>query len=152
MKWSLNTSFDKLAQQAGLDAVADLAHSVGISKKDSNGKPMPVDADDQTGFGIGIGDYPVSPLDQAVGYSTFASGGTLNPSYFVKSVATSTKKVLYRHKVAAKKVLDPAVANDVTLSLQPIADWSHVALDAGRVSAAKTGTVGIAGTTGNSDA
>ena len=46
-------------------------------------------------------------------------------------------------------MLDPAVANDVTLSLQPIADWSHVALDAGRVSAAKTGTVGIAGTTGN---
>ncbi len=152
MKWSLNTSFDKLAQQAGPDAVADLAHSVGVAKKDSNGKATLVDADGETGFGIGIGDYPVSPLDQAVGYSTFASGGTLNQPFFVKSVNTSAGRVLYTHKAQAKRVLDPAVANDVTLSLEPIADWSHVALNAGRVSAAKTGTVGIAGTTANSDA
>ncbi|HEY3735890.1 MAG TPA: transglycosylase domain-containing protein [Jatrophihabitans sp.] len=153
MKYSLNTSFDLLAQAAGPDNVAALAHTVGIATKDSNGKRTLVDANGETGFGIGIGDYPVSPLDQAVGYATFADGGTYNKPYFVKEVTTSSGDSLYLHKGAPKRVLAAEVANDVTLSLEPIAAWSNVPLT-GRVSAAKTGTVGITGSAGgdNSDA
>ena len=51
--------------------------------------------------------------------------------------------------------MDPRVANDVTLSLEPIAAWSGDALAGGRPSAAKTGTEGIEfgkNRGGNSDA
>ena len=49
--------------------------------------------------------------------------------------------------------LDPRVANDVTMTLKPVAKYSGDALANGRASAAKTGTVGIGTkTTNNSDA
>jgi membrane peptidoglycan carboxypeptidase len=154
MKYSLNTSFDLLAQFAGPDEVAKTAHAVGISAKDSNGKPTLVDADGNTGFGIGIGDYAVSPMDQATGYATFANGGTYYKPYFVREVTTSSGASVYRHKIMGTRVLNAQVANDVTLSLEPIAAWSNDPLDQGRVSAAKTGTVGITGSPNgdNSDA
>jgi membrane peptidoglycan carboxypeptidase len=59
---------------------------------------------------------------------------------------------VYQHRAAGKQALDPKVANDVTLTLEPIAAWSNRPLDGGRVSAAKTGTEGIPGGTANSDA
>jgi membrane peptidoglycan carboxypeptidase len=154
MKYSLNTSFDLLAQAAGPDEVAKTAHAVGIAAKDSNGAPTLVDADGNTGFGIGIGDYAVSPMDQAVGYATFANGGTYHQPFFVRKVTTSSGASVFTHSTVATRVVAAEVANDVTLSLEPIATWSGVGLDGGRISAAKTGTVGISGSPNgdNSDA
>lgn len=143
MKWSLNTTFDLLAEQAGPANVAKIAHAAGIAKTDSNGDPTLVESNGQTGFGIGIGDYPVSPLDQAVGFATFDNAGVHNAPYFVQKATDSSGTVVYQHKAAPKRVMDAKVANDVTLSLQPIAAWSNNALAGGRVSAAKTGTEGI---------
>jgi membrane peptidoglycan carboxypeptidase len=153
MKHSLNTTFDLLAKQAGPNNVAKTAHAMGISAKDSDGDPTLVDADGNTGFGIGIGDYAVSPLDQAVGFATIANGGTQNAPYFVQKVTDSSGALVYQHKKASRRALDGKVANDVTMSLEPIASSSGFALDSGRQSAAKTGTVGI-GTSSpqNSDA
>jgi membrane peptidoglycan carboxypeptidase len=153
MKHSLNTTFDQLAVQAGPNNVAKTAHSMGISAKDSDGNPTLVDSDGNTGFGIGIGDYAVSPLDQAVGFATLANGGTENAPYFVQKVTDSSGALVYQHKNSPHRALDGKVANDVTLSLEPIAASSGFALDGGRESAAKTGTVGI-GTSSpqNSDA
>jgi membrane peptidoglycan carboxypeptidase len=143
MKYSLNTTFDLLAAQAGPDNVAAIAHRVGIPEKDSSGKPTLVGANGHTGFGIGIGDYPISPLAQAVGYASFANGGMRNDAYFVSKVTDASGKVLYEHSKKPARALDAKVANDVTLSLQPVAGWSGVPLADGRVSAAKTGTEGI---------
>ncbi|MEO8887719.1 MAG: transglycosylase domain-containing protein [Jatrophihabitantaceae bacterium] len=153
MKHSLNTTFDQLAVQAGPDNVAKTAHAMGISAKDSDGNPTLVDSDGNTGFGIGIGDYAVSPLDQAVGFATLANGGTANAPYFVQRVTDSSGALVYQHKSALKSALNGKVANDVTMSLEPIAASSGFPLDNPRESAAKTGTVGI-GTSSpqNSDA
>jgi membrane peptidoglycan carboxypeptidase len=143
MKYSLNTTFDLLAQQAGPANVAAIAHATGIAKTDSSGNPSLANSKGQTGFGIGIGDYPVSPLDQAVGFSTFANNGVRNDPYFVQQATDSSGTVVYQHVKAPKRVLDARVANDVTLTMQPVASWSGDALAGGRVSAAKTGTEGI---------
>lgn len=153
MKYSLNTTFDELAVQAGPNNVAKTAHTMGISVKDSDGNATLQDANGNTGFGIGIGDYAVSPLDQAVGFATLANGGTTNAPYFVQKVTDSSGDLVFQHKKAPTRALDPKVANDVTLTLEPIAASSGFALNGGRTSAAKTGTVGI-GTTSpeNSDA
>lgn len=143
MKYSLNTTFDLLAAQAGPDNVAETAHRMGISRTDRNGKPTLADANGQTNFGIGIGDYAVTPLDQATAFGTLANGGVLNPAYFVQSATASNGQVLYTHDANPQHAIDPRIANDVTMTLEPIAQASGFGLADGRPSAAKTGTVGI---------
>jgi membrane peptidoglycan carboxypeptidase len=154
MKYSLNTTFDQMAQKVGPANVADTAHAAGVSKT-INGKPSLQNANGKTTFGIGIGDYPVHPIDQAVGFATFANAGQAHAPYFVQSATASNGEVVYQHKDSGNQAVDKRVANDVTLTLEPIAEWSGVPLAGGRPSAAKTGTEGIqvgkhAG--GNSDA
>lgn len=152
MKYSLNTTFDLLAEQAGPDRVAATAHAMGIAKTDAFGRPTLKGKNGRTTFGIGIGDYPVAPIDQAVGFATLAAGGIRHDPYFVRSVKDSNGGYVYRHEDSGRRVIDAKVANDVTLTLQPIPAWSNDALADGRVAAAKTGTEGIPGTTDNSDA
>lgn len=143
MKWSLNTTFDLMAVQVGPDNVAELAHRAGIPKTDSYGSPTLKNADGQTGFNIGIGGYPVRPIDQATGFATFANGGTHNPAYFVQKAVDSGGSTVYEHQKESTRAMDPKVAHDVTLTLEPIAGWSNASLAGGRASAAKTGTEGI---------
>jgi membrane peptidoglycan carboxypeptidase len=154
MKYSLNTTFDLLASDAGPNEVAATAHAMGISKTDSYGNPTLVDSNGQTSFGIGIGDYPVTPLDQASGFSTLANGGLYNPPYLVEKAISSDGQVVYSHSATPARAIDARVANDVTMTLEPVASWSGLPLNGGRQSAAKTGTEGIQGDThgNNSDA
>ena len=143
MKYSLNTTFDSLASQVGPANVAATAHSMGVAAKDSSGHPTLVNADGTTTFGIGIGDYPVTPLDQATGFATLANKGVRNDAYLVTTATASDGEVVFRHRSSAAGVLDSRVANDVTNTLTPIAAYSGVALANARESAAKTGTEGI---------
>jgi membrane peptidoglycan carboxypeptidase len=61
----------------------------------------------------------------------------------VQKATASNGDVIYRHKDAPSRAVDSKVANDVTLTLEPIAAFSGDALADGRPSAAKTGTEGI---------
>ncbi|MDQ6850111.1 MAG: penicillin-binding protein [Actinomycetota bacterium] len=154
MKYSLNTTFDQMAAKVGPTDVADTAHAMGIAK-DVNGKPTLVNPSGDTTFGIGIGDFAVHPVDQAVGFATLADGGNTHHPFFVQQAADAAGNVVYHHDNSGTRAIDAKVANDVTLTLEPIAQWSGVPLTNGRDSAAKTGTEGIqrgryAG--GNSDA
>jgi membrane peptidoglycan carboxypeptidase len=142
MKVSLNTAFDGLAHDIGPGKVAALAHSAGIPPTRQDGTPTLQGEDGRTAFGIGIGDYPVRPIDQAVAFSTFADGGIEHDGYLVQKVTDANGHVLYQHKDDSHRAIDSKVANDVTLTLEPIAGFSGDALD-GRPSAAKTGTEGI---------
>jgi membrane peptidoglycan carboxypeptidase len=143
MKYSLNTTFDQMALDVGPDNVAATAHAMGIAKTNSDGQPTLANADGHTTFGIGIGDYPVTPLDQATGFATLANHGIVNPPYLVQRATSSNGDVVYQHKATPKQAIDRKVANDVVLTLKPVAAWSNDPLADGRVSAAKTGTEGI---------
>ena len=151
MFYSLNTTFDQMAETVGPEKVAATAHAAGVSKT-IGGKPTLVNADGSTSFGIGIGDYPVHPLDQAVGFATFANNGVHNAAYFVQRVTASDGSLIYTHKAQPDQAIDPRVANDVTLTLEPIAADGDTPLNNGRVAAAKTGTEGIGTSKNNSDA
>jgi membrane peptidoglycan carboxypeptidase len=107
------------------------------------GQPTLQNADGSTSFGIGIGDYPVRVIDMADGFGTFANGGTTHGPYFVRQVTDSQGAVVYQHRDPGVRSLDPKVANDVGVTLAPVAAWSGVPLADGRPSAAKTGTEGI---------
>jgi membrane peptidoglycan carboxypeptidase len=155
MKVSLNTVFDGLALAVGPENVAATAHAAGIPTTcGDNAVKTLQNASGQTTFGIGIGDYPVPVIGQAAGYATLAAGGVQHGSYFVQKATDSKGTVVYTHKDVAKQAMDPKVANDVTLTLQPIASFSGYSLAGGRVAASKTGTEGIASANlnGNSDA
>jgi membrane peptidoglycan carboxypeptidase len=143
MKYSLNTTFDLLAFDAGPDNVADTAHAMGIAETNSYGQKTLVDKDGHTSFGIGIGDYAVSPMDQAAGFATLADEGKSNPPFLVQKATASDGEVVYTHKAKTTQAIDKKVANDVTLTLEPIAAWSQDPLAGGRMSAAKTGTEGV---------
>ena len=142
MKYSLNTTFDLLASQVGPSNVAATAHTAGVSKI-CGGHPTLQNADGSTSCGIGIGDYPVRVLDMADGFGTFANGGTTHGPYFVQQVTDSRGAIVYQHRDPGVRSLDPKVANDVGVTLAPVASWSGVPLADGRPSAAKTGTEGI---------
>ena len=148
MEVSLNTVFDAMALAVGPGAVATMAHSAGIAET-CGGSPTLVNLDadgkstGETGFGIGIGDYPVHTIDQAVGFATFETGGLYRAAHFVTKVTAGDGSVLFEHEDAPKRVMDPRVANDVTVSLGPVAAFSRNSLADGRPSASKTGTVGI---------
>jgi membrane peptidoglycan carboxypeptidase len=99
-----------------------------------------------TAAAIGIGQYEMQPIDQAVGYATFASGGIYRAPYFVAKVTDGAGKVLLTNTGSAgKQVLPGDVAHDVGYALNGVAAWSHDALAGGRQSAAKTGTQNLAG-------
>ncbi|MDQ1742221.1 MAG: hypothetical protein QOE23_560, partial [Pseudonocardiales bacterium] len=152
---SLNTVFGKLTSLVGPDNVVKTARSMGIPATETDSGPNPGaptlmrngNADDY----VGIGNYPVRILDQAVGYATLANGGLARPAYFVQKVTDSSGHVVFQHKDKAKRVLDKRVANDTTLAMEDVAAGSDIPLADGRPVAAKTGTVGIQDTPDASD-
>jgi membrane peptidoglycan carboxypeptidase len=152
---SLNTVFGKLTSLVKPSNVVKTARAMGIPAVESDSGPNPGAAtlmrhgtpDDY----VGIGNYPVRILDQAVGYATLANGGLARQSYFVQKVTDAKGNVLYRHKDKAKRVLDKRVANDTTLAMEDVARTSEIPLADGRPVAAKTGTVGIQNTKQSSD-
>ncbi|HTZ45162.1 MAG TPA: transglycosylase domain-containing protein [Jatrophihabitans sp.] len=152
---SLNTVFGKLTSLVGADNVVKMARSMGIPATESDTGPNPGaptlmrngNPDDY----VGIGNYPVRILDQAVGYGTLADGGVYRQSYFVQKVTDAKGTVLYEHKDQGKRVIDPKVANDTTLSMENVAATSYIPLAGGRPVAAKTGTVGIQDSAQSSD-
>ncbi|CAN5624829.1 transglycosylase domain-containing protein [soil metagenome] len=153
---SLNTVFGKLTSLVGADNVAATAHAMGIPAVQSDTGPHPgaktlIAKSGAPDDYVGIGNYPVRILDQADAYATLASGGIHRKAYFVQKVTDSGGSVLFQHKDAPNRVLDPKVANDTTLAMEQVAPTSGLALFDGRTVAAKTGTVGIQNSGNSSD-
>jgi membrane peptidoglycan carboxypeptidase len=152
---SLNTVFGKLTSLVKPENVVKTARAMGIPATESASGPNPGaptlmrngNPDDY----VGIGNYPVRILDQAVAYATLANGGLARQSYFVQKVTDAKGNVIYQHKDKAKRVLDKRVANDTTLAMEDVAKTSDIPLADGRPVAAKTGTVGIQDTGDSSD-
>jgi len=141
---SLNTTFVGLAEKIGPDKVRDMAWAAGISKANGARRTLTT-TDGHAHFGIGIGDsdYKVRPIDQAVGFATFADGGVTHKAFFVSKVTDSKGHVVYEHKDRPTRAMDPKVANDVSVALRGVAEHSGRSLANGRESGSKTGTAGI---------
>ena len=161
---SLNTTFYGLAYDVGAGKVADVARAAtGIPANwpDNNSVPQNLRGiptltspeNKQTGGSIGIGEYEVRPIDQAVGFATLAAGGVYHQRHFVAQVADSAGTVLKTVDGSenAQQVIPADVASDVTFALEDVASYSKRALDGGRPVASKTGTQGL-NRSDNSDA
>jgi membrane peptidoglycan carboxypeptidase len=152
---SLNTTFYGLAYEVGPNNVRDTAlkatgmpdtwPAAGTVLDNQRTLSAPSGA---TGSSIGIGEYEMQPIDQAVGFATFADGGIRHAPFFVAQVADNTGAVLLTNTGDAGEQAVPSdVANDVTYALEGVASYSKRALDGNRAVASKTGTQGKQGST-----
>ena len=153
---SLNTVFGKLTSDVGAANVQKTARAMGIPATESDTGPNPGAATLQRNGApddfLGIGNYPVRILDQAVGYATLADGGVARQAYFVQKVVDDKGNILFQHKDdGAKRVLEGKVTNDTTLAMEQVAGTSGIGLSDGRPVAAKTGTVALGDTQDASD-
>jgi membrane peptidoglycan carboxypeptidase len=149
---SLNTTFYGLTFELGPETVRDtMLRATGLPELWEGGmeslQGQTTLADPETGgtdSGLGIGQYEMRPIDQAVGFATLASGGIQRDPYFVTKVADNAGTVLLENAGdPGEQVLDQDVAHDVTYALKGVASYSKRALDDGREVASKTGTVGL---------
>lgn len=160
---SLNTTFYGLAFDMGPAKVAEQARAaMGIDAtwpddatvpETLRGKPtLASPQNGQTGGAIGIGEYEVRPIDQAVGFATLAAGGMYHERHFVAQVADSTGAVVRTVTGAenARSVIPADVASDTTFSMDGVAKASKRLLEGNRPVASKTGTQGLGAE--NSDA
>jgi len=148
---SLNTTFYGLAYEVGPEQVAEtVRRATGLPDVWEGGADNLVGkttlANPETGVpgsAIGIGEYEMRPVDQAVGFATFANGGVRHAPFFVSNVTDNEGTVLLENAGdQGEQVMDPDVANDVTYAIKDVADFSRRSLDGDRPVASKTGTVG----------
>ena len=137
---SLNTTFYGLALEVGPAKVAGLAHRAGVAAEGPDATAT-LERNGVTGGAIGIGEYEVRPIDQAVGFATFAAGGVHHEPFFIATVTDRNGNVLYEQSEgAASRAVSAEVANDVTFALEDVPSYGDDELAGGREAAAKTGT------------
>jgi membrane peptidoglycan carboxypeptidase len=146
MKRSINTVFyDVAVNTVGTNSVWRAAKQAGITS-DLNGKA----ADDLAPDGniaIGGGDTQVSTLEMASAYATFAADGTYRKPHLVSQVLWPDGKLKWQAPDEDKPAFDPndssrnhQIARNVTESLKPVIEYSHLKCPGEQVCAGKTGT------------
>ena len=148
---SLTVPFYGLTEQLGAAKVIDMARAAGIEDMwgtTADGKQKRVDLRTAPGadvapkyFGteVGIGQYPVTVVDQANSMATFAADGVRATAHFVRSVSKDGK-VVYAEKLPtadAQRILNSNAVADLSHTLKQVAA-GHLA--DGQDSASKTGT------------
>src|SRR5512133_85440 len=129
-----NTVFAQLDLDMGPQSVTQMAHKMGIT---SHLDSIPAE-------GIGGLRIGVSPLEMSDAYATLASGGIHHAPVAVRKVVFPDGHVDRPEKPEGNRVISPAVAYEVTKSLQ-----ENVL--GGTGTAANTGCAGEAGKTGTTD-
>jgi penicillin-binding protein 1A len=132
-----NSVFSQLTRDVGPVNVVKTAHAVGITG------PL------QGYFAIGLGVEPVSVLEMARGYATFANGGVRvdgtvfgNEPRVVTRIENDTHKVVYANVPKGTRALSPDVDELLTQLLEGVVTGGTgtAAQLPGRVVAGKTGT------------
>ncbi|GAA4202160.1 transglycosylase domain-containing protein [Actinocatenispora rupis] len=154
---SLNTVFYALAKKVGKAKVLELARNAGITSITSDGHTGRATKYDLTGvdteqaaqevvdkgaFGneIGFGQYPVTPLDHANGYATFANNGVYTEQHFVTRLVNADGTTRYVPRKVQRTVFSRTVAADIDWVLRKVATDDHQMIHPYRQQANKTGT------------
>ncbi|MCZ7530988.1 MAG: PBP1A family penicillin-binding protein [Acidimicrobiia bacterium] len=126
---SVNTVYAQLTDDLGAPAVVEAATRLGIAS------PLEPVAS------VALGTNGVTTLDMASAYGTLASGGTRSGPTFVTRVTAADGRVLYEADHSSERVLDEAVASEVTDVLRQVPErGTAVNARIGRPIAGKTGT------------
>ncbi|MEP6696664.1 MAG: transglycosylase domain-containing protein [Pseudonocardiales bacterium] len=138
---SLNTVYYAVTAKVGAMKAAQLAERAGI--RSLAGQPIQTFLNSgKLSNGFGIGQFEITPIDQAAGFATFAAGGIHRDPYFVDEVVRiDNGAVVYQHqKSPGKRAFSADVAADAGYAMQQVVRSSANRLADRRPSAAKTGT------------
>jgi penicillin-binding protein 1A len=138
---SVNTVFAQLIQKVGVPQTAEMAHRLGVTMINANGRGP----SGPYGPSLTLGSADVSPLDMASAYGVFAARGMQFPATPVVKVIAPDGSVLEDNSArAGKRVLDPSVADQVNDVLKGVVTGgTGTAANIGR----PDGTAGKTGTT-----
>lgn len=130
---SSNTGYYRLTERIGVSKLIDMAHRLGV---DADLSPYPI---------ITLGTENVTPLEMAEAYSTFASGGIHRDFVIVTRIEDKNGGVLYECPSEGERVIDEAVASQVTKVLRGVFEKSYATAygsgpSNGQPVAGKTGT------------
>ena len=98
MAHSLNVATVKVAEEAGYDAVVDLARRAGLNMEIH---PTPA---------VALGAYEVTPLEIAGAYTIFGNHGIYTRPHFINTIANGGGSQLYENTPEHRNVIDPRVA------------------------------------------
>ena len=134
---SSNTVYAQLAEELGIDEVAETAGRLGIRS------PIP---DDQ--LSVALGSVEVSVLEMADAYLTFATRGVRVDPLVITEVTDAEGRVLDEFSAERERVLEPGHADVINEVLRGVvSSGTGTGAGFGRPVAGKTGT-----TQGNGDA
>lgn len=111
---SINTAFVQMGMEVGLDKVIQVAAGAGLSEqrlKETEGKHA---------FALTIGSGPVTPVQQAGGYSIFANEGKHFENHVVIRVVDHDKVTVLKENTQPTQVISPESAADATFALQQV--------------------------------
>lgn len=137
---SSNCAYLRLGQTVGLDKVAAMADSLGISTITEDFTEIPMIW--RTPITMPIGVDEVHPLAMAGAYAAIANDGVFNEPYYIDRVEDSTGAVLYQHRAKRERVMSvqtARLATDVLVSNVKSGTGRRAQLD-DQVAAGKTGT------------
>jgi membrane peptidoglycan carboxypeptidase len=129
--FSTNPTFAQVAVEVGPEAMAEVAHRLGVSSE------LPLV------YSLALGAGEVSPLDMAAAYSTIANYGIKNEPYLIQSIADEDGTILYEAEPQPERVLDETLAAVVVNTMKKVVSVSGAtgnAANIGRPQAGKTGT------------
>ena len=139
---SVNTVFAQLIGDVGVKDTAALAHRLGVTMIDSEGRSPD---GERYGASLALGSKEVSPLDMAAAYGVFANRGIRLPATPVLKVTTADGRVLEDNtKRRGRRVLSTAVADKVTAALRDV-------VESGTGRSAANNRSDVAGKTGTTD-
>ncbi len=126
---SVNVVFAQVINQVGPDAVARVAHRMGITSPLTPVCPLT------------LGTSPVSPLEMTSGYATLANDGVHCQPYAIAKVLDSAGKPVFTQKPECNRALPTWVAQEETAMLEGVVQFgTGPAANIGRPQAGKTGT------------
>lgn len=139
--FSVNTVFAQLVEDVGVTQTAELAHRLGLTMINPNGKDP---SGQPYGPSLTLGAADVSPLDMAAAYGVFAARGMLFPATPVTRVVAADGTVLEDNRSRpGRQVVASLVADQVNDVLKDVVGYGTAhAADIGRPNgtAGKTGT------------
>jgi len=153
---SVNTVYVQLAEKVGPPKIGDLAMATGLSDRvviDSSDshehysdEHLPELDDKAIGkldspAQIALGPFPVSTLQLASAYGTWANQGVHHHAYLVEKITDSNGRLVERHNDPGTPIVPPNVANTITAALRGV-------VDGGTATAARLPDREVAGKTG----
>ncbi|GHH65701.1 carboxypeptidase [Streptosporangium violaceochromogenes] len=111
---SINTAFVQMGMKVGLDKVIQIAAGAGLDEKRLQ------ETKASHAYALTIGSGPVTPVQQAGGYSIFANAGKHYENHVVVKVVDRKRVTVLKENTQPTQVISPESAADAAFALQQV--------------------------------